>query len=65
MELTLGSGVWLGQHSHKHGLFKVRLFTRAHTLHVTEHPSHSIVSGIIGLIFRRGKKDEQDSKPKR
>uniref|UniRef100_A0A8C6L3B6 Neural EGFL like 1 n=1 Tax=Nothobranchius furzeri TaxID=105023 RepID=A0A8C6L3B6_NOTFU len=22
MELTLGSGVWLGQHSHKHGLFK-------------------------------------------
>uniref|UniRef100_A0A673Z6N1 Neural EGFL like 1 n=1 Tax=Salmo trutta TaxID=8032 RepID=A0A673Z6N1_SALTR len=22
MDLTLGSGVWLGQHSHKHGLFK-------------------------------------------
>ncbi|XP_061101166.1 protein kinase C-binding protein NELL1-like isoform X2 [Conger conger] len=22
MELTLGSGVWLGQHSHRHGLFK-------------------------------------------
>uniref|UniRef100_A0A8D0D007 Neural EGFL like 1 n=1 Tax=Sander lucioperca TaxID=283035 RepID=A0A8D0D007_SANLU len=22
MELTAGSGVWLGQHSHKHGLFK-------------------------------------------
>ncbi|KAJ8344351.1 hypothetical protein SKAU_G00316800 [Synaphobranchus kaupii] len=24
MDLTPGSGVWLGQHSHKHGLFKVR-----------------------------------------
>ena len=23
-ELTAGSGVWLGQHTHKHGLFKVR-----------------------------------------
>lgn len=28
MEITPGSGVWLGQHSHKHGLFKV---THTHT----------------------------------
>lgn len=32
MEITPGSGVWLGQHSHKHGLFKVTLtHARTHT----------------------------------
>uniref|UniRef100_A0AAR2LEW7 Neural EGFL like 1 n=1 Tax=Pygocentrus nattereri TaxID=42514 RepID=A0AAR2LEW7_PYGNA len=25
MDLTAGSGIWLGQHSHRHGLFKVKL----------------------------------------
>lgn len=43
MEITPGSGVWLGQHSHKHGLFKVRLQKQYPDIHSFPHvrASHS------------------------
>uniref|UniRef100_A0A8C7U6K1 Neural EGFL like 1 n=1 Tax=Oncorhynchus mykiss TaxID=8022 RepID=A0A8C7U6K1_ONCMY len=57
MDLTLGSGVWLGQHSHKHGFFKVKQ-TFHH--HIHNHCNHiktcptcsdflSLVQGIMDL----------------
>lgn len=36
MEITPGSGVWLGQHSHKHGLFKVT-HTHMHSFSLNTH----------------------------
>lgn len=48
MELTLGSGVWLGQHSHKHGLFKVWHKEHTHTdSDTTEHAPHQILPGRV------------------
>uniref|UniRef100_A0AAZ3RS15 Neural EGFL like 1 n=1 Tax=Oncorhynchus tshawytscha TaxID=74940 RepID=A0AAZ3RS15_ONCTS len=62
MDLTLGSGVWLGQHSHKHGLFKVKQTYFHHYIH--DHCNHltstmhgcptcsdflSLVQGIMDL----------------
>uniref|UniRef100_A0A4W5PNG3 Neural EGFL like 1 n=1 Tax=Hucho hucho TaxID=62062 RepID=A0A4W5PNG3_9TELE len=52
MDLTLGSGVWLGQHSHKHGFFKVKQ-TFHHHIHDHSCPTCSdflsLVQGIMDL----------------
>uniref|UniRef100_A0A672GEV1 Neural EGFL like 1 n=1 Tax=Salarias fasciatus TaxID=181472 RepID=A0A672GEV1_SALFA len=48
MELTPGSGVWLGQHSHKHGLFKVSPQRRC-TPCPTCSDFLSLVQGIMDL----------------
>uniref|UniRef100_A0A8C8FMX3 Neural EGFL like 1 n=1 Tax=Oncorhynchus tshawytscha TaxID=74940 RepID=A0A8C8FMX3_ONCTS len=45
MDLTLGSGVWLGQHSHKHGFFKVKQ-TFHH--HIHNHCNHIITCPTCG-----------------
>ncbi|TKS69505.1 Protein kinase C-binding protein NELL1 NEL-like protein 1 [Collichthys lucidus] len=46
MELTPGSGVWLGQHSHKHGLFKIHDNTQSHSVKTAiAMPSARIKSG--------------------
>uniref|UniRef100_A0A667WH59 Neural EGFL like 1 n=1 Tax=Myripristis murdjan TaxID=586833 RepID=A0A667WH59_9TELE len=55
MELTPGIGVWLGQHSHKHGLFKVRphssnSHTLSHTLERASHPRTSMFIDLMVLI---------------
>uniref|UniRef100_A0A8C5BL75 Neural EGFL like 1 n=1 Tax=Gadus morhua TaxID=8049 RepID=A0A8C5BL75_GADMO len=47
-ELTAGSGVWLGQHTHKHGLFKVRLGPRLHPPHTELRAAVSALGNGIG-----------------
>lgn len=50
MELTQGSGVWLGQHSHKHGLFKV---THTPFLHVRECAPHMRINCCNRAEFQK------------
>ena len=47
-ELTAGSGVWLGQHTHKHGLFKVRLGPRLRPPHTELRAAVSELGNGIG-----------------